>query len=1191
MTIGDGATSCVAVLSAGTASCSLTTTTVGSATLTATYSGDGNFNISSGTASHTINKGATTTTIAADPTNPSVFGQGYAVTASVAVTAPAAGTPSGTFTISDGTNSCTTVAIAGGSATCTIPGGTVPGAATLTATYSGDGNFTSSSGTAPHTISKGATTTSITADPTNPSVFGQGYAVTASVAVTAPAAGTLFGTFTISDGSNSCTTGAIAGGSATCTIPGGTAPGSTTLTATYSGDTTFLTSIGTAPHTINKGATTTAITSDTPDPSVIGQAYTVSVTVAPVAPATGVPSGVVSVGDGQGHTCSITLAAGSGSCVLNGTAVGSATLTATYAGNVSFMTSQTTAPHTVNKGGTTTTITSDTPDPSVFGQPYTVTVTDAAVAPAVGTPTGAVIIGDGTSTCTVAALAGGTGSCLMPSGAPPGAATVTASYAGDASFNASSGTAPHGVNQGATTTSITSSTPNPSVFGQPYTVAVTVAPSGSAAGTPGGSVVVNDGQGHSCTVTLAAGAGTCVLMGTAVGAATLAAVYGGDANFAGSTGTGSHSVNQGGTTTTITSSAPNPSVFGQPYTVVVAVAPAGAAAGTPTGTVLVGDGQGHSCTVTLAGGTGSCALNGTAVGAATLSANFSGDASFAASAGTATHSVNQGATTTTISSSTPNPSVFGQPYTIAVTVAPSGAAAGTPTGSVVINDGQGHSCTATLAGGAGSCALNGTAVGPTTLSATYGGDASFLTSSGIASHTVNPGMTTTTITSDTPDPSVVGQPYTVTVAVAPTGAAAGTPAGTVTISDGAGHTCTTGAISGGSASCVLNNTPVGLATLTATYNGDTAFSGSADTEPHSVQQIPTTASLSASVNPSLQGQTVTFTATVSPPTATGTVTFYDGATPIGTVPVSGGTASLAISSLTAGAHTITATYNGDTNHATTTSPPLPHAVTPNGTVVLAVASAEGDGTFSFSSSTPLLNASVTTSSGNGQTAAASLNPGTYSVTVALPDGFGLTGVKCSDADSIGSVSGKSAVIVLSAAEAVTCLFSSANSRKKTVEVISRFMGRRNDMLLSNGPDQNRQIDRLLELGGDNGGDAEAGQGGSPSNLGGPQNGPGRVGEATGSGIGSPIAGGGTGHATAAAGQAPGRSFDDRLSALRRDDASERSKGGSAPVSITGSTEGSDRFAFATSLSQMRRANAENETAKVRGALARIMHQT
>jgi hypothetical protein len=82
---------------------------------------------------------------------------------------------------------------------------------------------------------------------------------------------------------------------------------------------------------------------------------------------------------------------------------------------------------------------------------------------------------------------------------------------------------------------------------------------------------------------------------------------------------------------------------------------------------------------------------------------------------------------------------------------------------------------------------------------------------------------------------------------------------------------------------------------------------------------------------------VTFTATVSPSAASGTVTFKDGATTLGTGSVSGGTATFSTSSLSAGGtHNITATYGGDASYYASTSSPLMQTVNPSGHPPVAV---------------------------------------------------------------------------------------------------------------------------------------------------------------------------------------------------------------------------------------------------------------
>jgi hypothetical protein len=95
--------------------------------------------------------------------------------------------------------------------------------------------------------------------------------------------------------------------------------------------------------------------------------------------------------------------------------------------------------------------------------------------------------------------------------------------------------------------------------------------------------------------------------------------------------------------------------------------------------------------------------------------------------------------------------------------------------------------------------------------------------------TVTKATTTTEITQDTPDPSIVGQTYDVHWTVTPH--YSGTPTGTVNVSDGT-NSCSA-AVSAGV--CTLTSTTVGSKTLTATYSGDDNFLTSSDTEAHSVQ--------------------------------------------------------------------------------------------------------------------------------------------------------------------------------------------------------------------------------------------------------------------------------------------------------------------------------------------------------------------
>src|SRR5207248_418038 len=171
------------------------------------------------------------------------------------------------------------------------------------------------------------TTTTITGQTPNPSAVGEAASFTFTVAATAPGSGTPTGTVTLSDGTQSCNA-TVAVGSCGITF---TSSGGRTVTATYAGNANFAgsTSAGVA-HAVGAAATTTAITGDTPDPSTVGQAVTVTFTVTSTG---GAPTGNVTVSDGTVN-CVGTVAAGT--CALTPTSAGAKTLTATYAGDGNF---------------------------------------------------------------------------------------------------------------------------------------------------------------------------------------------------------------------------------------------------------------------------------------------------------------------------------------------------------------------------------------------------------------------------------------------------------------------------------------------------------------------------------------------------------------------------------------------------------------------------------------------------------------------------------------------------------------------------------------------------------------------------------------------------------------------------------------------------------------------------------------
>ncbi|TDC20739.1 Ig-like domain repeat protein [Streptomyces sp. 8K308] len=246
---------------------------------------------------------------------------------------------------------------------------------------------------------------------------------------------------------------------------------------------------------------------------------------------------------------------------------------------------------------TLTTVTTS-PDPSVFGQPVTLTGKVIRIFPGPNNPTGTVtftVSGGPTLTAPV------NGSSTATSALPPGTRTVQATYGGDANFSGSNGFTVQVVLKALTTTTVASA-PDPSFIGQTATFTATVAPVSPGAGTPTGTVTFFISGGPTLTGVLnASGVATVTTSALSGGTHAVTAVYGGDAHFSPANGTDTHTVTSLAPTTTTVTSAPDPSVFGQPVTLTATVAPVPPASGTPTGTVTFVVAGGPTLTGTLNG--------------------------------------------------------------------------------------------------------------------------------------------------------------------------------------------------------------------------------------------------------------------------------------------------------------------------------------------------------------------------------------------------------------------------------------------------------------------------------------------------------------------------------------------------------------------------------------------------------------
>jgi YVTN family beta-propeller protein len=568
---------------------------------------------------------------------------------------------------------------------------------------------------------------------------------------------------------------------------------------------------------------------------------------------------------------------------------------------------------TVALTATSTTLTAS-PNPVVVGQPVTFTVT---VSPApTGSTLGTVSFFSGSTLLGTRTVNSSGVATFVTSGLSVGPGNITAVYSGNALFATSTSV---GLTETVAPLTVTTTTlvasPNPVVVGQPVTFSVTVspAPTGSTLGTVSffsGPTLLDTGTVNS------SGVATFVTSGLSVGPRSITAVYSGNALFATSTSVGlTETVAPLTVTSTTLAASPNPVVVGQPVTFTVSVSPAptGSTLGTVSffsGSTLLGMGTVNSS------GVATFATSGLSVGAGNITAVYSGNALFATSTSVAlTETVAPKTVTSTTLGASPNPVVVGQPVTFTVTVSP--APTGSTLGTVSFFSG------ATLLGmgtvnssGVATYATSGLPVGTDAVTGIYSGNASFAAST---SETANVTVTASQIAAVTvnfnPTSPVYGQVTTITVAETAGGLAVAGATATVTIG-GHSYTCATnssgqcvvtlpgGVLGGGSdsvtvATSATPNAAAGLFTFAVT-----------------VGLAPTTLALSSSSTEITAGNPVTLTATVAsapPGTPTGMVTFYSNGTSIGTGILAGGVASLPLSTLATGANSISATYAGDAN--------------------------------------------------------------------------------------------------------------------------------------------------------------------------------------------------------------------------------------------------------------------------------------
>jgi hypothetical protein len=567
---------------------------------------------------------------------------------------------------------------------------------------------------------------------------------------------------------------------------------------------------------------------------------------------------------------------------------------------------------------TTTTLTS-APNPSTYGQAVTFAagITSSDGAPPDGETVtfveGKAVLGTGT-------LSGGSAS-FTTSTLNVGTNSITAVYAGDSNFAASTSKAVSQVVSKATTTNTLNSSENPSHFGQSVTFTATVAPQFS--GTPTGTVTFLNGATTLGTATLSEGKGAFTTSTLAVGVHSITAEYNGSSDYKTSTSSAlSQTVNKAGSSVELVSSV-NPSAFNEAVKFTATVTPA--TSGTATGTVTFKNGTAALGTATLSEGKGAFTTSTLAVEVHFITAEYNGSADYNASTSSALSQTVRKAGTSVKLVSSVNPSAFNEAVKFTATITP--ATSGTATGTVTFKNGTAALGTATLSAEKAVLTTSTLAVGVHSITAEYNGSADYNASTSSAlSQTVRKAGTSVKLVSSV-NPSAFNEAVKFTAMVAP--ATSGTATGTVTFKNGTAA-LGTATLSAGKAAFTTSTLAVGVHSITAEYNGSVDFGGSTSAVlTHTVNKAATSSSVVSSPNPSTVGQTVMFTATVKAATSgapTGTVTFKDGTTTLSAVSLAAGKGTFQTSKLAKGTHAITAAYEGNANYLVSKSPTLTQTV-------------------------------------------------------------------------------------------------------------------------------------------------------------------------------------------------------------------------------------------------------------------------
>ncbi len=549
--------------------------------------------------------------------------------------------------------------------------------------------------------------------------------------------------------------------------------------------------------------TATALAVLPASPSTLGASVTFTATV------TAPDGGGVSVGSLAGYNPTVTFTDGAtilcnavpvaligtayqAACATAALPQGTNTILAAYSGDAAaYVAGSNSSPLTQDVQAASTVTLGSAPNPSIYGDQVTFTITvptyPGGTAPATGKVNiylaGQTAPLNGTTPLTLTTVAGTSQVSFLYASLPVSTLAnpdnLRANYLGDTNYSAgTSNTVPQVVNQATTQTAVTAH-PNPGIAGAPVAITATVTVT-QGVSTPGGSVTITDSVSGGAPVSLgspALGTGGTATVDPmlAPGTHTIIATYSGDTDDAGSQSILVLTVNQAVTTTTLSTSG-SPALVLSPVTFTAKVASIGG--GVPAGSVAFtatpagGATFTLPCAGTLAAGTATCTTSTLAVGSYTITATYSGDTNDAASSGTLQQQVGTIPTLTGLGSAMTQPPNPQQVILVATVVNdPTVAGDPTPTGTVVFSSVNGSTLTQI---GSATLDLTGVATlipaslppGTFTVVAAYLGDADHSPSTSTPMTISNPASDfTLAVTPDNPSVKTT-QNVTVNVALA-----------------------------------------------------------------------------------------------------------------------------------------------------------------------------------------------------------------------------------------------------------------------------------------------------------------------------------------------------------------------------------------------------------------------------------------